>query len=133
MQKLILFVFLVLATINNSFGQCATGFTLSNDGDVTGNHGLNDIWLVKINSAGTLQWQKCFGGSGDDFGRWIQLTSDGGYLINGPSGSNPFALAPDETPVYLYDGKTFHEWRDLWRKELAGLLSIMYQMHPVNH
>src|SRR3569832_690264 len=36
------------------------------DGDVTGNHGNYDYWLVKMDSAGTLQWEKSYGGSNED-------------------------------------------------------------------
>ena len=39
------------------------GISASTDGDVTGNHGNNDYWIVKLNSTGNIQWQKSFGGS----------------------------------------------------------------------
>jgi len=47
------------------------GMTDSNDGDVSGNHtmpgsGYNDLWMVKLSSAGELVWQKCIGGWGDE-------------------------------------------------------------------
>lgn len=59
------------------------GFTYSFSGDVTGNHGIGDYWVVKLNPSGNLIWQKCFGGSGQDEGRTISLASDGSYLVNG--------------------------------------------------
>ena len=32
------------------------------DGDVTGFHGGdNDAWVVKLDSSGNIQWQKCYG------------------------------------------------------------------------
>ena len=35
--------------------------TNSKDGDVKNfKGGSSDVWIVKLNSAGTLQWQKCF-------------------------------------------------------------------------
>jgi len=40
--------------------------TISNNGDVSGNHGGRDSWVVKINEAGSIVWQKCFGGSASD-------------------------------------------------------------------
>jgi hypothetical protein len=44
------------------------GVTYSNDGDVSGNHSLNehypDIWVVELNSDGVLIAQQCFGGEG---------------------------------------------------------------------
>ncbi len=72
-----------------SDGGCiVAGFTQSNDGDVTGNHGNYDYWVVKLDNTGNIQWQKALGGSGYD-GAWsIQITSDGGYIVAGYSGSN---------------------------------------------
>ena len=35
----------------------------SEDGDVTGNHGYDDIWVIEIDPAGTLLWEKSLGGS----------------------------------------------------------------------
>ena len=43
-------------------GYIAAGHSFSNDGDVSGNHGSGDAWIVKTDAAGNLQWQKCFGG-----------------------------------------------------------------------
>jgi len=57
--------------------------TRSNDGDVSGNHGSQDIWMVKFNSAGILQWQKCIGGTGYDRFDEVRLTSAGNFIISG--------------------------------------------------
>lgn len=48
-------------------GFLITGTTASNDGDVSGNHGGEDIWLVRLSSTGDIVSQKCFGGSGDEY------------------------------------------------------------------
>ena len=68
-------------------GYIAAGFTLSNNGDVSGNHGGEDMWVVKLDSTGALQWQKCLGGSGKDIANYV-LETPGGYLIAGPTESN---------------------------------------------
>ncbi|MFY7963984.1 MAG: T9SS type A sorting domain-containing protein [Chitinophagaceae bacterium] len=60
----------------------------NNDGDVTGNHGNIDMWVIKINSTGTLQWQKSFGGSNQERGRSIIQTTDGGYIVAGSTNSS---------------------------------------------
>ncbi len=70
-------------------GYVLLGSTGSNDGDVSGNHGgFRDVWVVKLDASGVLEWQKCLGGMGDDFGSSIQQTIDGGYVLLGSTGSN---------------------------------------------
>ena len=53
----------------------------SEDGDVVGNHGIYDYWLVKVDASGNQQWQKCYGGSNEDYGYEMKTTLDGGYII----------------------------------------------------
>ncbi len=65
-----------------------TGYTLSNDGDIQGNHGQNDIWVVKCDSTGNIQWQKCIGGTGNDYGMYITQVNDTNYLVTGHSNSS---------------------------------------------
>ncbi|NVO30353.1 gliding motility-associated C-terminal domain-containing protein [Hymenobacter lapidiphilus] len=49
--------------------------------------GSDDYWLVKIDAAGTKQWDKTYGGTGPDWLSAIITTPDGGYLIGGSSAS----------------------------------------------
>ncbi len=64
-------------------GYLIFGTTDSIDDDVSGNHGSNDFWMVKTNAIGTIQWQKCLGGIGDDEIQDVIPTSDGGYIACG--------------------------------------------------
>ncbi len=67
-------------------GYAIIGYTNSIDGDVTDkNLAENDFWVLKLDQNGEIEWQKTYGGSGDDKGRAIIQTSDGGYAITGPS------------------------------------------------
>jgi uncharacterized delta-60 repeat protein/uncharacterized repeat protein (TIGR02543 family) len=52
-----------------------------------------DFWVVKLNSSGTVAWQKRYGGSGHDAANSIQQTSDGGYIVAGCTGS--FGISGD--------------------------------------
>lgn len=59
----------------------------NNSGDVSGSNGETDYWIVKSDPVGTLQWQKCLGGSFDDYGLQASLLSNGGYIVSGNSQS----------------------------------------------
>ncbi|NUQ14093.1 MAG: T9SS type A sorting domain-containing protein [Flavobacteriales bacterium] len=72
----------------NDGGYVVAGRTYSNDGDVSGHHGSMDAWVLKLDGAGTILWQKCMGGNGDDEFRSAQQTSDGGFILAGSTGSN---------------------------------------------
>lgn len=45
--------------------------------------GGEDVWLVKVDSAGNMQWNKAYGESGDDEGWMLLQSGDGGYVIAG--------------------------------------------------
>lgn len=62
-------------------GYIATGSASSNDGDVSGNQGGDDVWLVKLSASGKMEWQKSFGGSGEEFGEAVVQTFYGGYAV----------------------------------------------------
>lgn len=68
-------------------GFILVGRTFSYNGDVSGNHGGYDMWVVKVNSLGTLQWQKCIGGDDFDAGHRIISYNNMSYLILGETGS----------------------------------------------
>jgi len=69
-------------------GFVITGYAASNNRDVTGGHGAYDYWVIKIDSIGTLQWQKSMGGSLDDYPYFVKRCGDGNYVICGSTNSN---------------------------------------------
>ncbi len=72
-------------------GYILAGHSYSNDGDVTGHNGLpstSDMWVVKLDSLGGIDWERSLGGSGDEVGRGVISTSDGGYIAIGESWSD---------------------------------------------
>ncbi|AKB32213.1 hypothetical protein MSSIH_1523 [Methanosarcina siciliae HI350] len=66
-------------------GYIVAGSSYSSDGNVTGNHGITDYWIVKLDTGGNIEWQKCLGGSSYDKASSIHQTSDGGYIVAGGS------------------------------------------------
>jgi len=96
-------------------GYIIAGYSASNNNDVTGNHGGNDDWIVKLSSAGAIQWQKSLGGSGDEEAYSIRQTTDGGFIIAGDS--------------YSDDGEVTgnHGGDDYWIVKLSGAGDIQWQ------
>ncbi|MFI5263164.1 MAG: T9SS C-terminal target domain-containing protein, partial [Candidatus Kapaibacterium sp.] len=64
-------------------GYAIAGYSNSVNIDVTGNHGGQDYWIIKIDSLGGLLWEKSFGGSADDNALSFDLTKDHGYILTG--------------------------------------------------
>ncbi|PWA04723.1 T9SS type A sorting domain-containing protein [Flavobacterium psychrotolerans] len=96
-------------------GYIVAGETQSVDGDVTGNHGGSDYWIVKLNGIGTIQWQKSIGGAGYDEASSIQQTTDGGYIVAG------------ETQSVDGDVSGNHGGADYWIVKLNGIGTIQWQ------
>ena len=49
--------------------------------------GIGDYWVVKIDNSGTIEWQRTYGGNGDNQLYVIHQTKDEGYLIGGNTNS----------------------------------------------
>lgn len=69
-------------------GALLGAYSRSNAGDSkkTENFGEGDYWIIKLSKEGKVEWEKNFGGKGDDHLKTLSLTSTG-YLIGGESRS----------------------------------------------
>ncbi len=102
-------------------GAIVIGTTNSTAGNVTGNHGGNDIWLVKLDAAGTLQWQKCLGGTGDDVGFRVFQQADGGYILAGITTSNDGDVSGNHGMSDIWLAKTDATGNVLWQSCLGDI------------
>lgn len=102
-------------------GYIISGSTFSDDVQVTKNNGQSDIWLVKLNGEGILQWQKSFGGSAFDSANSVRQTKDGGFLIAGNSKSSDGDATQNfgENDFWLI--KTDGDGQLLWQQSIGGL------------
>ena len=97
-----------------SGGFIISGYTTSNDGDVSGNHGGGDVWIVELDAARNVLWQKCYGGSAKEGTGFIKPVSGGGYIFTASANST--------------DGDvTVNNFEDVWliRIDLVG--NIVWQ------
>jgi ribosomal protein S11 len=98
--------------------------TISYDGDVIGNHGLGDIWLLRFNHNGDLLWKKCYGGGWDEVPASIIATPENGFLISGSStgsgGDVPGHYGPSQFYNDWFVVKTDENGNIIWSKNYGG-------------
>ena len=73
--------------------------------------GGKDLWVIKLNSTGTVTWQNTYGGTADDTASFIQQTSDGGFILIGDT----------------YSFSTANFYHDFWVIKLQADGSINWQ------
>ena len=73
--------------------------------------GEGDIWLIKTDSNGNVEWDYTFGGTANDQAHSVQQTTDGGYFIAGEY-TNPSTQVPDMY-VIKTDENGLEEWSDI--------------------
>jgi len=101
-------------------GYVMAGRSTSTNGDVTGAHGGEDFWVVKISQTGTLQWQKALGGTGDDRAHSIKQTFDGGYIVAGRSGSSDGDVSKNQGSDDFWVVKLTNTGTLDWEKSFGG-------------
>lgn len=100
-------------------GYILGGYSTSNiSGEKTeDSNGGIDIWIVKIDGSGNIQWQNTIGGSGDDYLISLKQTSDGGYILGAGSDSD---ISGDKT-------ENSRGGLDYWILKLDGSGNIVWQ------
>jgi hypothetical protein len=101
-----------------SMGECVQqtrdgGYIITGHSDAD-HFGLDNVILIKTDAVGTAEWTRTFGKDKDDYGKWIQQTSDGGYIIVGVTQLD-VATGSD---VYLI--KTDSAGSAQWLKTIGG-------------
>ena len=108
----------VIQTAEN--GYAVAGLTFSNDGDVSGNHGGADFWVMKLDSSGQLLWQKALGGTSNDYAHSLIQAVDGGYAVAGEAGSNNGDVVGNHGGFDFWVVKLSSTGQLEWQKTLGG-------------
>jgi uncharacterized delta-60 repeat protein len=74
-----------------------------------GTAGGKDIWVFKLNTNGTMIWQRTFGGEGDDEANSVQQTADGGYVVAGSTSS--FGSGLKDAWILKLNGTGYPQWQ----------------------
>jgi len=102
-------------------GYIVAGESNSSNTDVTNNNGSYDYWVVKLNNLGELQWQKALGGSSFDYGKSVQQTIDGGYIVCGNINSTNGLITGNHGDADYWVVKLNNLGSLVWQKTLGGL------------
>jgi len=108
----------VVETNNNRL--LVTGFSASWDGDVSGNHSAithYDAWAIMLDNQGNLLWQKCYGGTGDEFMYQTMETSDSSFILVGSTTSNDFDVS----------GNHSQDTSDVWIIKIDSVGNLIWQ------
>ena len=76
--------------------------------------GNNDMYLIKTDANGNMQWNRTFGGLGEDYASDVVQSSDGGYVIVGYTDS--YGLGGGD----MYLVKTDQNGNMQWSKTIGG-------------
>jgi len=78
--------------------------------------GDRDFYLIKTDANGDIIWTQTYGGTGSDEGYFVQLTSDGGYIMVGETCS--YGVPTGTADVWLI--KTDADGNLLWSQTYGG-------------
>ncbi|EMR75272.1 hypothetical protein MBGDF03_00897, partial [Thermoplasmatales archaeon SCGC AB-540-F20] len=92
------------------------GYYFSGETDSFG-AGLRDIWLIKTDADGNMEWNKTFGGTKWEMCGGMDFTDDGGIIITGTLDRNSFTPPRSEGIVIKTDENGILEWQQTFGDE----------------
>jgi hypothetical protein len=92
------------------------GYIMSGITDSYGAGGT-DMWIIKTDENGDMQWNKTFGGPNDDRHYGMDGTEDGGYVFVGIKDAYVLSGTKDDLLIINTDGEGNSEWEFLYEKE----------------
>jgi len=101
-------------------GYILGGHTESDDGDVSGHHNNRDLWVVKLDESGAIEWQRALGGSGNEIMGSVRQTTDGGYFVCSTAGSSNGDVVGNHGVGDIWVLKLDPTGAIQWQKALGG-------------
>ena len=109
--------------VSSGTGVIVTGLTNSNDGDVTNHKGDWDAWVIKVNGAGNLVWQKTLGGTGYEWYPVVTRGHDGSILLAVNSKSNNGDFATNNGLIDTWIVKMDDDGNEFGKQRLGGSMN----------
>lgn len=83
-------------------------------------HAGGDVWALKLNSNGNLEWSKYFGGSFTDTPFGVVETNDNNYIIVASSDSEDFNITNNKGTYDFWVLKISKDGNLIWEKSFGG-------------
>jgi hypothetical protein len=129
--------FLYAGTAGSTWSKIYSGFGVGRSVQETSDQGFvaagyvsgptsADVWVLKVDALGFIEWQKSFTGSEFDGASYVQQTSNGGYIVVGQS--NSYGAGSWEGWVIRLDTSGNVEWQ----KTFGGPdIDSLYSAHEI--
>ena len=90
--------------------------------------GGTDAWLLKLNSDGSVAWEKAYGGAGYDDAQYIEQTPDGGYVVSGQT--NTGSITGTDLWVFKTDASGNLVWQRSY--DSGSPSDVALAVHPTS-
>ena len=105
--------------IGRSIRKAGTGYIISGWTESKG-AGLRDMWLVKTNSLGEIDWDQTYGDHNNDWGYFANQTNDNGFILSGRTSTGNVQGASTGLVPSIMVAKTDSLGNELWRSLLGS-------------
>lgn len=102
-------------------GYITVGFSKSSDRIVKTNRGGEDIWVIKLDDEGVIEWQKTIGGTKREIAYSVRETYDNGYIVVGFSESDDIDAKINRGNKDFWVIKLNRKGDMEWQKSFGGL------------
>lgn len=116
-------------------GYAIIGDIMGDGGDVTQYIGHHDLWVIKLDKSGTIEWDQAIGGGdqdgvGDKYSGDIQETADGGFIIGttmNTYGMTGIGNNSDDIVITKLNAKGDKEWEKIYGSTETDWLGSVFQ------
>ncbi len=106
------------------------GFIIVGWTESYGNEGITDsiylrrdVWLIKTDNFGNMEWNMTYGGNDEDYGISVHQTSDGGYIIGGET--NSYGSGRKDIWVIKTDSSGKEEWNRTFGRKFTDFFGTI--------